>query len=430
MSNIRKPFLGLLKLIPNNLKDNLFKILIFSVIGLLGALSLPQFASDRFGIGLIIIFIFLISLFSLDKFKNIDFNFIDLMLILFVLLCFISTFSSYFFKESLIGFFKYFVFFLGYLVTKSIFYTSEKKTMFNIFYGLIIFATITALYGIYQYIIGVEPLATWEDPNAEDLHTRVYSTLGNPNLLAGYLVLCLPLASFIGFKENSNILEKVFSILTTIILITCLIFTGSRGGYIAFICQFFIFLMVLLNFAIKNLNIPRKKVIIAGTIGFILILITIILFAFPVITERLMTIFTLREHSSNSYRVNVWVSCLDMLKDNFLIGVGPGNASFRLSYGLYMVSGFDALGAYNILLEIAIELGFIGVILALLISLSSFIKLHFIFWNKTDFFALGIFISIIGVFIQGIFDTVFFRPQIFIPFLILLATFAKLEKNS
>jgi len=44
------------------------------------------------------------------------------------------------------------------------------------------------------------------------------------------------------------------------------------------------------------------------------------------------------------------------LKDNFLIGIGTGNTTFRLVYGLYMVTGFDALGAYNIYLDAYLDI--------------------------------------------------------------------------
>jgi hypothetical protein len=44
-----------------------------------------------------------------------------------------------------------------------------------------------------------------------------------------------------------------------------------------------------------------------------------------------------------------------MFKDNWLLGIGVGNQNFREIYGLYMKTGFDALSAYNIYLETAVE---------------------------------------------------------------------------
>lgn len=48
-----------------------------------------------------------------------------------------------------------------------------------------------------------------------------------------------------------------------------------------------------------------------------------------------------------------------MFKDNWWIGVGPGNTAFRLAYGLYMKSGFDALGTYCVPLEVGGRLAFL-----------------------------------------------------------------------
>ena len=153
----------------------------------------------------------------------------------------------------------------------------------------------------------------------------------------------------------------------------------------------------------------------------------ILIFIFPVFFERLETIFNFRNHSSNNFRVNVWLASLKMIMDNWIWGIGPGNSTFRLAYGLYMISGFDALSAYNIFLEICIELGVFALIIFLLILVTSFLRLHYLFWNNKNIFALGIVISMVTVFFHGMTDTVLFRPQFFIPFWFLIATIGKLE---
>ncbi len=410
--------------------NSLFILLIVLISVVFASLSMPQFANDRFGIGLIILFcffIFLLYLF-LNKSLKITFNSIDLCIILLLILAIISAFSSYFFKESFIGLLKYIVFFLWYFIIKTIAVNSSQKTFFNLWVFLCLCGVITALIGIYQYIIGVEPLATWEDPTQETIHTRVYSTLGNPNLLAGYLLLVLPVCIALVFEQKNKLFKIIFLIGAVLILI-CLILTGSRGGYIGLIFSFIVSLITFLNYFISY-KMTNKKLIIILTIFGIIAFILSLTFLFPVITERMLTIFTFREHSSNNYRLNVWIACLKMLKDNVLIGIGPGNNTFRLAYGLYMVTGFDALAAYNIFLEIAIEIGLLGCFIFIFIFILSFFKLHYLFWQKNSIFSLGIFISLIGLLTHGMVDTVFFRPQIFVPFWFLLASIAKMETKS
>lgn len=406
----------------------LHSALLISIGVLLTSLSLSQFAGDRFGIGVIILLcfgVFLLSILARNSY-SINFNSIDLFIIIFLLIGFISAFSSYFLKESIVGFLKYFIFFLSYFLIKIALLNSSDKSFYRLWLFLFFSVLTVSLYGIYQYIIGVEPLATWEDINYENIHTRVYSTLGNPNLLAGYLLLILPACALLPFHFKSNLLHKILFSIGSILILLCLIFTGSRGGYIGLItCLIFGIIMFLIYF-IKRDAVNRVSTMFI-TLFLTLMIFLGLIYLFPHVTERLLTIFTLRDHSSNNYRVNVWLACLKMLQDNFLIGIGPGNNTFRLSYGLYMVSGFDALSAYNIFLEIAIEIGVFGCLAFMIMLLISFLKLHYLFWQNKNILALGLFISLIGVIAHGLVDTVFFRPQVYIPFWFLLAGIAKIE---
>ncbi len=408
------------------IKSMLLSALIIAIFILFASLSLPQFANDRFGIGIIILicfFIFLANIFT-GNLLLIKFSSIDLILLAFIFIAFISTFSSYFLKESIIGLLKYLILFACYFMLKIVLLNCPKKIFMALWSGLFLCGVITALIGIYQYIAGVQPLATWEDPNIENIHTRVYSTLGNPNLLAGYLLLIFPIGLIISFELSKNFFLKLLFFTGSIIIFICMVFTGSRGGYIGLGAEIILGTIILLQHLIRG----RNKII-AVLIGSVLLVgfYLSLTLMFPVVSERIATIFTLREHSSNSYRLNVWLSCLNMLKDNWLIGIGAGNSSFREVYGLYMVSGFDALASYNIFLEIAIETGIIGLLLFGLIFLTSFLKLHYMFWNKEKIFALGIVIALVGLLTHGMVDTVFFRPQIFIPFWFLLASIGKLD---
>ena len=50
-------------------------------------------------------------------------------------------------------------------------------------------ALLVSVFGLRQWFFGAEALATWVDPTSNLAGTtRVYSYLGNPNLLAGYLI--------------------------------------------------------------------------------------------------------------------------------------------------------------------------------------------------------------------------------------------------
>jgi putative inorganic carbon (HCO3(-)) transporter len=55
---------------------------------------------------------------------------------------------------------------------------------------------IVSFYGVRQWIDKVPPLATWNDPTSTQANvTRVYSFLGNPNLLGSYLLPAIALSA-------------------------------------------------------------------------------------------------------------------------------------------------------------------------------------------------------------------------------------------
>lgn len=421
-----------------NTKQNniLFKLLLTSISILFASLSLPQFANDRFGIGIVAMICFLIFALNVGfhNIKSIKFNSLDFLVIILFAIMLISTFSSYFLTESLKGLLKYTILFGSYFMLRFTIANCSKNTFLNLWSIIFFLGFIVAAIGIYQYIIGVQPLATWEDPNLETIHTRVYSTLGNPNLLAGYLLLILPVSIFIPLEMKFNDFYKFLFLTGSLTIFICIIFTGSRGGYLGLLSGIIFIAIASIKFLTKVFHKTNNKVkvlvAVLLTVGFYFLLTSM----FPIVSERIATIFAFREHSSNSYRLNVWTSCLKILRDNWLIGVGPGNSTFRQVYGLYMISGFDALASYNIFLEIALETGIMGLIIFSLIFLTSFLKLHYMFWNKGNIFSLGIALSLIILLTHGMVDTVFFRPQVFIPFWFLLASIDKLDteisKNS
>jgi putative inorganic carbon (HCO3(-)) transporter len=149
--------------------------------------------------------------------------------------------------------------------------------------------------------------------------------------------------------------------------------------------------------------------------------------------HRFLSIFAMRNDSSNSFRFNVYHSSLDMLKDNWLLGIGVGNKNFREIYGLYMKTGFDALSTYNVFLEIAVESGIFALV-AFLGFLVELVKnaINFILKSTNNeqiiFISVSV-ISILAVMFHGFVDTIFFRPQIQFMFWTFVAVISTLIKE-
>lgn len=371
-------------------------------------------------IAILIIFLTVIKLFFIRG-QNVEFSPSNVILFTFLSICFISVLFSPFLELSIKGFLKTLIYILFYYSIVQ-FFRFNKNKMVPLIFIISFFITIESLYSVIQSFYPLEAIATWQDTsyiNPEDMLSRIYGTLKpyNPNLLCGYLIvgmssiITICLWAFIG-KHKKTLL---FSIITMIIVLSAIFLTGSRGGYIA-VFSMFITAIILVNLFLKNYFSDKiQKMWKKFCVSFICITSFIIVLT-PPILKRILSIFILRKDSSTSFRLNVYNSTWNMFLDNWFSGIGVGNETFRNMYGLYMKTGFDALSAYSIFLEIAVESGIFALLL--------FIAFFFIIMKKALYFIknsnqieqkiiiTAIFIMICGVFSHGLFDTIFFRPQL------------------
>ncbi|NEP12964.1 MAG: putative bicarbonate transporter, IctB family [Symploca sp. SIO2C1] len=277
---------------------------------------------------------------------------------------------------------------------------------------------IVSVYGLRQYIFGVEALATWVDPTSDSANlTRIYSYLGNPNLLAGYLIPAVSL-SFAAIFNWKRWLPKALALTMFLVNSTALILTYSRGGWIGFLACIFVFLVLLVYW--YSVQLPPKlrpwaMPALLGSSAAVLAL--AILFVEP-IRDRVASIFVGREDSSNNFRINVWSAVLDMIRDRPIRGIGPGNDAFNKIYPLYQRPRFTALSAYSIFLEIAVETGFIGLLCFLWLLVVIFnqgveqLKRLREVGNSQGFWLIASIAGISGMLAHGLVDTVWYRPQL------------------
>lgn len=345
----------------------------------------------------------------------------EIFLIAYFMLVLISLAGSTLFMLSLKGFLKTFIY-LGFYVSVVHHLKDNKKHILPIIITIAGCICAEALVGLGQSFSKVDEISGWQDMtnlNPEEVITRVYGTLQplNPNLLGGYFVMAI--SSIYGlfaytFYKKQYILTGITGLLSA--LCTSILFlTGCRGAYIAL---FGIFLTIFI-LSLKLFWNKYKKIYITVTT----LLSSFIAFAICAVTPlrvRVLSIFAMRNDSSNSFRFNVYKSSIQMFKDNWTIGIGQGNQNFREIYGLYMKTGFDALSSYNIYLETAVESGifalfaFLGFLFCLIYDSVKYIR------QNTDteqlIFVTIPLLTIIGTMIHGMVDTVFFRPQLQIVF--------------
>ncbi len=272
-------------------------------------------------------------------------------------------------------------------------------------------AVLVALYGVYQNFFTTAD-TTWQDTQMfSDIAGRVVSTLENPNVLAEYLIMILPLA-VAGFFTAKSVSARLLYLFAGGILGACLIFTWSRGAWLGILLAMVLFMLIY-----------SKKTLVVGFFG--ILAIPFLPFVLPQsILNRFMSIGNLGD-TSTSYRVHIWEGTVSMLRDHFLGGIGIGGEVFSMVYPKYALSGIEnAPHSHNLYLQILVETGILGLIL-FLVFLIVFVRHNLTFCTKPlpaapRTFNAALFCGILAVLAQGMTDYVWYNYRVFLMFWLLI----------
>jgi len=307
---------------------------------------------------------------------------------------------------------------LYFVVTNNI---SNKQQVNRILNVLIIVGSLFGVYGILQYN-GID-LPIWIRNVGRQ---QVFGLFGNVNYFAEYLIVPLPIAVSLFFVSR-NKFKKFFLSIGILAMGTTLMFTFTRGSYLAFgsalIVMFFLFMISRdINF-IKN----KKKYFI--TIIVAVIIITSLFFIPNPLNKPGTVIFKIKSRLSPTIltqgigikrRITVWKFTTLMIKDRPFIGAGIGTFKYNsLKYqakffgqgenrSLY-IHGF-ATKTHNEYLQLWAELGIIGlgIFIWLIINYFSY-GLRFLKRSK-NIYNQGMVIGFMGVVVAILFDGIFGFP--------------------
>ena len=116
-----------------------------------------------------------------------------------------------------------------YLVTHLI---RDERDFREMYLTMVIIATVLALHGIWQFIIGVPIPASWTDAAEGAVRTRVYSIFSNPNIMGAYMILFAPMTIGLAYAcERPS--QKVLFWLCGLAMCAGCLFTMSRGAWLA-----------------------------------------------------------------------------------------------------------------------------------------------------------------------------------------------------
>lgn len=303
----------------------------------------PQAAAAAVMLGIIAWF-FRLQIDSRFKLRALQF---DIPVTIFAMLSAISVFMSSASSFELI--YNYFGIFGVYLLTyvligQNIRTHEQIKTLAK---ALALSAFVVVMGGYFQFVFGVDIAdMKWVDGEAfPELRRRVFSTLENPNVLAGYLDVMICLALGVLAKTTEKNLRIVL-IISIVMLAACLMMTYSRGAFLA----------IAIVFVIYGVLQDWRVLVLFSVVSAILI------FNDETFFDRVTSIFTTTIDSSEGLRVGIWVSTISMIADHPFIGVGWGAYKFIYpQYNYYLAdTSITIFHAHNLYLNTAAEVGIVG----------------------------------------------------------------------
>lgn len=322
-------------------------------------------------------------------------------------------------RESLVAF----ELMLGFFITVNLMRTAEWIK--RCFKAIVASGTVVAFIGIVQYVIGAFPDGgAWLDTEYfYDISGRAVSLFDNPNILAVYLILVLPISLYFGVTAQKGS-PKVLASISTISILICILLTWSRGAWIAaticIVCFFLLYSKKTLAciFALVPI-IPMASIFIPDSV-----------------TRRILSIGDLAD-SSTMYRVYTWKGTLECIKDNILGGIGYGPSAFQTIYPQYAYAGMEsAEHSHSLFLQILLGMGIVGLIVfGVIIFLYAQMNFEYI-KNSNDISGrltmIACLCAVLGLLIFGLFDYSWYSYRVFFLFWTIMGlacAYVRVNKN-
>lgn len=337
------------------------------------------------------------------------FDGMGLLLMAFIVIYFLAALTSFARGKSLAIWAVYLAFMATYFLI--IHLIRSRKDLHRLLVTFVLSGLAVCLYGIAQYVFGWDTAQAWMDEEMfSDIKMRIYSTLGNPNVLGEYILLVLPAAIGL-FWTGKGFWQKATYLGITGVLFVALILTFSRGCWVGLLFAAAIFI----TFAAGKLW------------GLGLVALPVLPALLPEsIINRFTSIGDMKD-SSTSYRVYIWMGTLAMIRDFWVSGIGMGAEAFTQVYPFYSYSGIVAPHSHNLFLQILVESGIVGIVIFGLILLLFIKKMVVGYqWGGGKGAPLSTMITALsagigGFLLQGMFDNCFYNYRVMLVFWMVLA---------
>ena len=190
---------------------------------------------------------------------------------------------------------------------------SDRQQMLRLFVAVAIGASAVASYAFIQKL-GLDPI--W---NGYLPFGRVFSTIGQPNALAGYLVLAIPVTAVLAIEQKRTL--RVAALAALALMIAALLLTYSRGGYLGLALA-----VTVLIFGLREkITVSRAKLGAYAGAAFVVLVLTVTMIApaRSAVTRAWHRIESVSSDESIGSRIDLWIVAIRMIEDHPLVGTGP-----------------------------------------------------------------------------------------------------------
>lgn len=293
---------------------------------------------------------------------------------------------------------------------------------------ILIAAFLIGMYGFYSKFAGINIYISGNEDSSAGIRVgRMFSTMGNPNDFAEYLILSIPIS--IAYILNvDGWRKKIFLSAMLVVPVFALVLSYSRSAWVGLVISLIVFIILY--------DWRFFPVMLILAIAFLPFLPNTVL-------ARIKSIVNFSRDSSFSHRENIWTGARAMLSAHWFNGVGIGAESFvgiyrnfakwivnpNYSYASEMKDFVytNAVHSHNLFLEIWIEMGIFGIISFIIMLFKNLLN-GFYALAKTKHKKYRLYLSsfigtVVGISFMGMVEYVWFYPRILLFFWIIIGLF-------
>lgn len=263
---------------------------------------------------------------------------------------------------------------------------------------------VVSIIGIAQKVFGVTAEGIWVDPaQFPDIKVRVFSTLVNPNILAGYLVLVIAYSTAFFNQTKAYKKWRLAFLGTGLLAALCLLYTYSRGNWIA--CA-----VMLLAFCVLFCRKAFVPLLGGGAAALAL--------GGQAVLHRLESIQGGYGGDTSIALRMAYLKSTKWIIEEFPLGVGWYGYRFVYpTYNFYLADKSVIMyHCHNIFLNVLAELGWHGLVVFLVIWFGIFFPAGWrlayhgrSLWLKA--MGRGYVLATVGIIVGGLTDHVYFNTQ-------------------